>query len=93
MPGDDINIGCPVSQLMLLATAHRHNSGTKIYFKISDDLFYETCRLYILHILFDFWGDLKRVGSVLSRSELDPFLYAWYHTVRTKSGLSPCEMT
>ena len=29
------------------------------------------------------------MGSVLSRSELDPFLYIWYHTVRTQSGLSP----
>ena len=31
------------------------------------------------------------MGSVLSRSELDPFLYIWYHicTVRTQNGLSP----
>ena len=36
---------------------------------------------------------MKRVGSVLSRSELDPFLYIWYHTVRTQSGLSPCGLT
>ena len=35
---------------------------------------------------------LKRVGSVLSRSELDPFLYIWYHTVRTQSGLSTCDV-
>ena len=39
---------------------------------------------------FLFFKRLKRVGSVLSRSELDPFLYIWYNTVRTKSGLSPC---
>ena len=44
------------------------------------------CRLYILHILCL----LKRVGSVSSRSDLDPFLYIWYHTVRTQSGLRPC---
>ena len=40
-------------------------------------LFQETCRLYILHILFDFLGvpRMKPVGSVFSRSKLDPFLY------------------
>ena len=37
-----------------------------------------------------FYKSLKRVGSVLSRSELDPFLYIWYHIVRTQIGLSPC---
>ena len=26
-------------------------------------------------------------SSVLSKSELDPFLYIWYHTVRTRNGL------
>ena len=29
------------------------------------------------------------MGSVLSRSELGPFLHIWYHTVRTQSGLRP----
>ena len=33
---------------------------------------------------------LKRVGSILSRPELDPFLYIWYNTVRTQNGLSLC---
>ena len=33
---------------------------------------------------FLIFRSLKRVGSVLSRSELDPFLYIWYYTV-TKS--------
>ena len=37
-----------------------------------------------------FFRRLKRVGSVLSRSALDPFLYIWYHTVRNQNGLSPC---
>ena len=41
---------------------------------------------------FWFFRRWKRVGSVLSRWELDPFLYIWYHTVRTQSGLSPCEI-
>ena len=31
-----------------------------------------------------------RVGRVLSRSQLDPFLYIWYHTIRTQNGLSLC---
>ena len=46
--------------------------------------------LQIIHITHTFWfyRRLKRVGSVLSRSELDPFLYIWYHTVRTLNGLS-----
>ena len=39
---------------------------------------------------FIFFKLLKRVGSVLSRSELDPFLYLWYRTVCTQSGPSPC---
>ena len=30
------------------------------------------------------------MSSVLSKSELDPFLYIWYYTVRTQRGLSPC---
>ena len=51
----------------------------------------------IIHVTHTFWffEHLKRVGSVLSRSELDPFLYTciWYHTVRTQSWLSPCEYT
>ena len=50
--------------------------------------------LQIVHITHTFWffRRLKRVGCVLStcRSELDLFLYIWYHTVRTQSGLSPC---
>ena len=33
---------------------------------------------------------MMRVGSVLSRSELDPFLYIWYHTIQTKKRHSPC---
>ena len=45
--------------------------------------------IYITHIYW-FCRRLKRVGSVLSRSELDPFLYIWYHTFRTRNGLSPC---
>ena len=32
---------------------------------------------------------LKRVGNVLSRSELDPFLYIWYQTVGPETGLAP----
>ena len=28
--------------------------------------------------------------SVEEYLELDPFLYIWYHTVRTHYGLSPC---
>ena len=54
-----------------------------------------TCRLFILHTLFHFLGfrTSKRVSSVISRSELDPFLYIWYHTVRTQNGLSPCALT
>ena len=31
---------------------------------------------------------MKRVGSVLSRSELNPFLHIWYHTIRAQNG--PC---
>ena len=47
--------------------------------------------LQIVHInpTFLIFRCLKRVGSVKSRPELDPFLYIWYHTVRTKNGLSP----
>ena len=45
---------------------------------------------YTYDILFDFFKRLKRVGSVLSSSELGPFPYIQYHTVRTQSGLSPC---
>ena len=30
------------------------------------------------------------MGSVLSRSELDSFLYIWYQTVRNQNGLSHC---
>ena len=47
----------------------------------------------IIHITLMFWffRRLKRVGSVLYLGlELDPFLYIWYHTVLTQSGLSPC---
>ena len=48
--------------------------------------------LIIIHILHISWFSLrlKRVGSVSSRSELDSFLYIWYHTVRTQNGVSPC---
>ena len=45
---------------------------------------------YTYYTYFLIFRRLKRVGSVLSRWELDPFLYIWYHTVRTQSGLSPC---
>ena len=39
-------------------------------------LFYQNCRLYILLFhTFSFFRRLKRVGSVLSKSELDPFHY------------------
>ena len=31
---------------------------------------------------------LKRVGSILSRSEFDSFLYIWYHTAWTQNGLN-----
>ena len=34
-------------------------------------------------LLGQFQTNLKREGSVLSRSELDPFLSIWYHAVRT----------
>ena len=43
------------------------------------------------HIFFLFFRRLKLVGSVLSRSELDLFLYIWYHTVQIQNGLSPCD--
>ena len=36
---------------------------------------------------------LKREGSVLSRSELDPFLYIRYHTVGIQIGLAPVAYT
>ena len=35
---------------------------------------------------------LKPVGSVLSRSEVDPFLYVWYHAVWTQNGLAPMDV-
>ena len=51
--------------------------------------------LQIIHItgthtdIVWFFRHLKWVGSVLSRSELDPFLYILYHTVQTQNRLSP----
>ena len=48
---------------------------------------------YTYYTYFLIFKRLKRVGSVLSSSEFDPFLYIWYHTVRTQSGLSPCGNT
>ena len=52
-------------------------------------LFYDTCRLYILHILFDPFMRLKRVGSVLSRSEIDPFFIYGIIQFGPKTGLAP----
>ena len=46
----------------------------------------------LAHSFFHFlsvWSEWV-VGSVLSRAELDSFLYIWYYTVRTQSGLIPC---
>ena len=51
-------------------------------------LFYDTCRLYILHILFDPFMRLKRVGSVLSRSEIDPFFIYGIIQFGPKTGLA-----
>ena len=45
---------------------------------------------YTYYTYFLIFRRLKRVGSVLSRSELEPFPYIWYQTARTQSGLSPC---
>ena len=51
--------------------------------------------LQIIHItgthtdIVWFFRHLKWVGSVLSRSELDPFLYILFHTVQTQNRLSP----
>ena len=45
---------------------------------------------YTYYTYFLIFRRLKRVGSVLSRSDLDPFLYKWYHTFRTQNWLSPC---
>ena len=51
--------------------------------------------LQIIPITHTFWffRRLKRVGSVLSRSELEPFLFihVWYHTVWAQSGISSCD--
>ena len=55
-----------------------HAIKTLFYFmKPADDTYYT---------YFLIFKRLKRVGSVLSRSELD----IWYHTARTQNGLSPC---
>ena len=64
------------------------------YFVINTDNIYDLnflWNLQIIHITHTFWffRRLKRAGSVLSRSGLNPFLYIWHHTVRTHSGLSP----
>ena len=40
--------------------------------------------MYAYQPSFGFFRSLKRLGSVLSRSELDPFLYIWYHTAPTQ---------
>ena len=46
---------------------------------------------YTYNTYFCIYKVLKRLGSILSRSELDPFfIYIWYHTVRTQYGLSLC---
>ena len=44
---------------------------------------------YTYYTYFMIFRRLKRVGSVLSRSELDPFRYVLYYTVQTQNGLSP----
>ena len=46
---------------------------------------------YTYYTYFMVFRRLKRVGSILSRSEFDSFLYIWYQTVWTQSGLSPCD--
>ena len=33
------------------------------------------------------------MGGVLSRSDLDAFLYLWYHAIRTQSGFIPVRLS
>lgn len=40
---------------------------------------------------FDFFGRLKQVGSVLCRSDLDPFIVSFNHWGMTKNDLSLCD--
>ena len=50
---------------------------------------------YTYDILFDFFKRLKRVGSVLSSSELGPFPYTVYGIIQfgPKAGLAPVSKT
>ena len=49
---------------------------------------------HFIHITNTIWffRHFIRIGSVLSRSELDPYLYIWYHTNQIQNGLCPCAM-
>ena len=46
--------------------------------------------LYFITDIFWFFRRIMRVGGVLSKSELDPFLNIWLHAAPTLNGISPC---
>ena len=57
----------------------------KTWFYIMKPAVYTYYTYFLIFSVFE-------ASSVLSKSKLDPFLYIWYHTVRTRNGLSPCDL-